>query len=158
MTPEQRHNCMAAIKGKDTKPEMVVRRFLHGLGFRFGLHNKKLPGTPDIVLRRFKTVIFIHGCFWHGHDNCKYYRLPKTNTDFWKAKISRNRIRDERDTDALRKLGWRVIVIWECELKTEATRQTTLQNLYSQLKNTYPKTDYPITEAAEPEIQYGIDS
>ncbi|MCH5238482.1 MAG: DNA mismatch endonuclease Vsr, partial [Muribaculaceae bacterium] len=94
MTPEQRHKCMAAIKGKDTKPEMIVRKYLHSLGYRYGLHNKKLPGSPDLVLRKYKTVIFIHGCFWHGHEGCKYYRLPKSNVEFWQDKITRNRQRD----------------------------------------------------------------
>ncbi len=90
-TPEERSRNMSAIKSNDTKPEMSVRRYLHGLGYRYGLHNKKLPGRPDIVLRRYKTIIFVNGCFWHGHENCKYYRLPKSNTDFWQTKIAQNR-------------------------------------------------------------------
>lgn len=96
-TPEERSRNMAAIHSSDTQPEMHVRRYLHSMGWRYGLHNKNLPGSPDIVMRRFKTVIFIHGCFWHGHENCKYYRLPKSNTEFWQTKININRARDERD-------------------------------------------------------------
>lgn len=154
MTPEQRHRCMAAIKSNDTKPEMLVRRYLHALGYRYGLHNKKLPGSPDIVLRRLRTVIFINGCFWHGHDNCKYYRLPKTNPDFWRYKIDANRARDARTASALRALGWHVIVIWECTLRTVAQREATLQSLADTLANPFP-TSQPLSIAAEPEVPYG---
>lgn len=122
---------MSAIKSNDTKPEMLVRKYLHSMGLRYGLHNKKLPGSPDIVLRKYKTVIFINGCFWHGHDNCRYYRLPKSNIEFWQTKINRNRERDKRDIEALRKRGWRVIVVWECELRTKELRQQTLRNYSS---------------------------
>ena len=90
MTPEQRSRCMAAIKGKDTKPEMIVRKYLFSRGLRFRVQVKKLPGKPDIVLPKYKTVIFVNGCFWHGHENCKYFRLPKSNVEFWKEKIKRN--------------------------------------------------------------------
>ena len=155
MTKQQRHDCMAAVKGKDTKPEMLVRRFLHGRGFRYGLHNKNLPGSPDIVLRRFKTVIFVHGCFWHGHEDCKYYRLPKSNIEFWQTKIDRNRTRDKRDIQALHELGWRVIVIWECQLKTEDLRTHTLQQLAESLNEAYSiQPSYFSSLAAEPEIEY----
>lgn len=156
MTPEQRSRCMAAIKSNDTKPEMLVRRFLHAKGFRYGLHNKKLPGCPDIVLRRFKTVIFVHGCFWHGHENCKYYRLPKSNVEFWQTKIDRNRTRDRREIQGLHKLGWRVIVIWECQLKTKERCAHTLQKLAESLNGAYSITlSCPSSLAAEPEIEYG---
>lgn len=154
MTPEQSHRCMAAIKSNDTKPEMLVRRYLHAAGFRYGLHSRKLPGSPDIVLRRLKTVIFINGCFWHGHEGCRYYRLPKSNVEFWQTKIDRNRARDERDMEALRKRGWRVIVVWECRLRTIAIRNQTLHELADTLTGTYPRPDY-ITAAAEPEAPYG---
>lgn len=90
MTPEQRSRCMAAIKGKDTKPEMIVRKYLFSRGMRFRVQVRKLPGTPDIVLPKYKTVIFVNGCFWHGHEGCKYFRLPKSNIEFWKEKIKRN--------------------------------------------------------------------
>ena len=117
MTPQQRHRCMQSIRSKDTKPELIVRRFLHAHGFRYRLHLKNLPGHPDIVLRRWHTVVFVHGCFWHGHDDCKTFRMPKTNKEFWKSKIERNRLRDMRDRLQLRELGWHVITIWECQLK-----------------------------------------
>lgn len=134
MTSEQRHKCMAAIKGKNTKPEMIVRRFLHGEGFRYGLHNKKLPGRPDIVLRKYKTVIFIHGCFWHGHEGCKYSRLPKTNEVFWQNKITINRHRDQESERLLGEKGWNVITIWECDLRNKYKREKTLMKLHSELK------------------------
>lgn len=154
MTPEQRHRCMAAIKSNDTKPEMLVRRYLHALGYRYGLHNKKLPGSPDIVLRRLRTVIFINGCFWHGHDNCKYYRLPKTNPDFWRSKIDANRARDARTASALRALGWHVIVIWGCQLKTEELRTKTLRELADTLSRFGQGTEYLSSIAAESEVSY----
>lgn len=154
MTPEQRHRCMAAIKSNDTKPEMLVRRYLHALGYRYGLHNKKLPGSPDIVLRRLRTVIFINGCFWHGHDNCKYYRLPKTNPDFWRTKIEANRARDARTASALRTLGWHVIVIWGCQLKTEELRTKTLRELADTLNNFNFGSEINPSLAAEPEVSY----
>ncbi|PTY38576.1 very short patch repair endonuclease [Saccharospirillum sp. MSK14-1] len=107
---------MAAIKSKDTKPEMQVRRFLHGLGFRYSLHRKDLPGKPDIVLPKYKTLIFIHGCFWHHHPGCKYAYTPKSRTDYWLEKFQKNTARDQIVTNQLGKLGWRVIIIWECEV------------------------------------------
>lgn len=116
-TPEQRHRNMAAVKGKNTKPEITVRKLLHKLGYRFRLHRKDLPGRPDIVLPKYKTVIFIHGCFWHRHPNCKYASTPSTNTVFWEKKLEENVRRDREDVDKLEKLGWRVITIWSCELK-----------------------------------------
>ena len=158
MTPEQRHKCMAAVKGKDTKPEMLVRRYIHAAGYRYGLHNKKLPGKPDIVLRRLKTVIFIHGCFWHGHENCKYFRLPKTDVEFWQTKIARNRERDAHVMEQLQALGWRVIIVWECELKPKEKREETLKKLVHQLSlnnNAYLFEPYSDAEAAEPESPYG---
>jgi DNA mismatch endonuclease (patch repair protein) len=109
---------MSGIRGKDTKPEMVVRRALHKAGFRFRLHVKDLPGKPDIVLPRYKTAIFIHGCFWHKHD-CKYFKWPKTRPEFWKEKINKNVARDKIAIDALTKLGWRAKVIWECQIKNQ---------------------------------------
>lgn len=154
-TPEERSRNMAAIRSSDTKPEMLVRRYLHSMGWRYGLHNKKLPGSPDIVMRRFKTVIFVHGCFWHGHDNCKYYRLPKSNTEFWQDKVNKNRARDERDIKALYKLGWNVIIIWECELKTDVLRRQTFSRLSDIFSRTYISSDYPIAEAADPVMPYG---
>lgn len=161
MTKQQRHDCMAAVKGKDTKPEMLVRRYLHGLGYRYGLHNRKLPGSPDLVLRRLKTVIFIHGCFWHGHVGCKYYRLPKSNIDFWQTKIDRNRKRDAEVEAKLNSMGWRVLTVWECDLKNKEQRERTLSDLAKTLfhicKRTYAFYHYPDTEVAEPPENYGSD-
>jgi len=111
-----RSRMMAGIRARDTKPEILVRRILHNLGFRFRLHVRKLPGTPDIVLPRWRAAIFVHGCFWHGHD-CPYFRLPKTRTDFWQGKIARNRSNDDNARQALRADGWRVGIVWECALR-----------------------------------------
>lgn len=115
--PEIRSYNMSRIKGKDTKPEMLVRKFLFSNGFRYRLHDKKLPGKPDLVLPKHKTVIQVHGCFWHGHKGCKYFVIPKTRTKWWKEKIERNIERDQIAEKELKSEGWKVIVIWECELK-----------------------------------------
>jgi len=108
---------MRAIKNKNTKPEILVRKFLHAHGYRFRLHVTNLPGKPDIVLPKYKTAIFIQGCFWHRHQPCKYYSLPKTRTDWWAKKIGRNQTNDSQKQAALSALGWKVLVVWECELK-----------------------------------------
>ena len=136
MTKEQRHKCMSRIKGKDTKPELIVRRHLHAHGYRYRINVKRLPGTPDIVLRKYKTVIFINGCFWHGHEGCKYFVLPKSNSQFWQRKIDRNKKRDIEKRIQLRRLGWHTIIIWECELKPK-NRHTTLQALEQTLNKIY---------------------
>jgi DNA mismatch endonuclease (patch repair protein) len=112
----KRSQMMAGIKGKNTKPELIVRSLLHNLGFRFRLHDKKLPGKPDIVLPRYKVVVMIHGCFWHGH-NCSLFKLPSTNKEFWLTKISSNIARDQRDIENLNLAGWRILTIWECSLR-----------------------------------------
>lgn len=125
---------MSKIKSKDTKPEMLVRRFLFSHGFRFRLHRKDLPGNPDIVLPKFKTVIFINGCFWHGHKDCKFATIPETNRDFWLTKISSNIIRDNESAERLKQSGWKVIVIWQCELKPKVKEQT-LEQLITKLQN-----------------------
>ena len=119
---------MSRIRSKDTKPELIVRRYLHSHGYRYRINVKQLPGTPDIVLRKYKTVIFINGCFWHGHEGCRYFIMPKSNTVFWKKKIDRNKERDIEKRIQLRKLGWHTIIIWECELKPN-NKTTTLQAL-----------------------------
>lgn len=108
---------MSQIKGKNTKPEMIVRRYLFSQGFRYRLNVKKLPGSPDIVLPKYKTAIFVNGCFWHGHEGCKYFVWPKSNQNFWKEKIEKNIARDKKNIQKLEESGWKVIVIWECELK-----------------------------------------
>lgn len=128
LTPQQRSKNMAAIRNKDTKPEMVVRRGLWSRGFRYRLNHKRLPGHPDLVLRKYKSCIFINGCFWHGHEGCKYYTIPKTNTEFWVKKIARNQERDLEVKHKLNAMGWNCITVWECELKP-AKREATLQSL-----------------------------
>jgi len=108
---------MSQIRSKNTKPEILVRKLLHAYGFRYILHDKRLPGKPDIVLPKYKTVIFVHGCFWHGHRDCKYFVVPKTRTQWWLNKINSNIANDERAVKALKKEGWRIINLWECKLK-----------------------------------------
>lgn len=115
-TPEERSRNMAAIRSKNTKPEIIIRKALHALGFRYRLHGKNIPGKPDIVLTKYNAVIFIHGCFWHGHD-CYLFKLPKTRTEFWKEKIELNRVRDKKVMYELEQLGWRIAIVWECALK-----------------------------------------
>jgi DNA mismatch endonuclease (patch repair protein) len=124
-TPEKRSEVMSRIRGRDTKPEIALRSMLHVLGYRFTVNgplNKSLPGRPDLVLPKYRTVIFVHGCFWHGHENCPHFRLPKSRIDFWKTKIEGNQARDLKNENALRQLGWHVVTIWECALKTKEAR------------------------------------
>ena len=134
LSKEQRKRCMSHVRGKDTKPEVMVRQFLFSNGFRYRLYRKDLPGKPDIVLPKYKTVIFINGCFWHGHSGCKYATIPKANHDFWLAKISGNIERDKSNYAKLFELGWKVIEIWQCELKPKF-REQTLNNLLTELRN-----------------------
>jgi DNA mismatch endonuclease (patch repair protein) len=133
--PEVRSYNMSQIKGKNTKPEIIVRKFLHSNGFRYRLHVRDLPGKPDIVLKKYNTVIFIHGCFWHGHKDCKYYVIPKTRTKWWLEKIKRNKEKDNESIKALKQIGWDSITIWECELKKDK-RQHTLESLVYNLSRT----------------------
>lgn len=114
-----RSEVMRKVHSKNTNPEVFVRKALHKAGFRFRLHQADLPGTPDIVLRRYKTVIFVHGCFWHRHPNCKRATMPAQNVDFWQKKLLSNVERDERNVEKLRALSWQVIVIWECQIKKQ---------------------------------------
>lgn len=107
---------MAGIRAANTKPEIVLRRLIHRNGYRYRLHRKDLPGRPDIVLVSRRTAVFVNGCYWHGHRNCHLFRLPKSRTEFWSGKINANRLRDQRNHDDLEKLGWKVIVIWECAI------------------------------------------
>lgn len=160
MTPQQRHHCMSSIRSRDTRPEIMVRRWLWKHGYRYRLYKKQLPGRPDIVLGKLHTVIFINGCFWHGHECHK--RFPKTNTEFWLKKIERNRRRDADVSLRLRQMGWNVITIWECELAKEK-RQETLARLTATLAafETQPKAPSPYsypeadtTLAAEAELEW----
>lgn len=117
LTAEQRQYCMSRIRGKDTKPEMIVRKLLHALGYRYRLHCRDLPGSPDLVLRSRRKVLFVHGCFWHRH-RCRYGQpLPRTRRGFWKKKLQENQQRDKRNRRLLRRLGWEVFVVWECQTK-----------------------------------------
>lgn len=163
LTKEQRHRCMSAIKGKNTKPEMLVRKFLFSSGFRYRLNHPRLPGHPDLVLRKYRTVIFVNGCFWHGHEGCRYYVLPKSNVEFWQTKIERNRERDTKEQRKLASMGWHCITVWECQLKPKVRQQTleslayTLNHIFLEDRKVKP---YKIMEdefliAAEPSISYG---
>ncbi|NNU33541.1 DNA mismatch endonuclease Vsr [Mucilaginibacter sp. S1162] len=126
---ETRSYNMSRIKSKNTKPEMLVRQFLHKNGFRYRLHVKDLPGKPDIVLPKYKTVIFIHGCFWHGHEGCRYYVVPKTRTEWWLNKIQGNATNDTKAEALLKESGWKIVKIWECELKKLLSEKTLAQLL-----------------------------
>lgn len=147
LTIEQQHKNMAAVKSKDTKPEMVVRKYLWSRGFRYRVNNPRLPGHPDIVLRKYHTCIFVNGCFWHGHEGCKYFRMPKTNTEFWERKISRNRERDREEQKQLARMGWHCITVWECELKGER-REKTLESLEFTLNHIFYPGQGPEIQAA----------
>lgn len=115
---------MSKIKGKNTRPELLVRKILTQNGIRYRLHVKKLPGSPDIVIRKLKIVIFVHGCFWHGHENCKYFKIPSTKQDWWKSKIERTKEIDRKNVEELISTGWHVIEIWECDLKSQKISDT----------------------------------
>ncbi|MGB8194391.1 MAG: very short patch repair endonuclease [Chitinophagaceae bacterium] len=138
---EVRSYNMSRIKGKNTKPEMLVRKFLHAHGFRYRLHDKKLPGKPDIVLPKYKTAIFVHGCFWHGHEGCKYYVIPSTRTEWWVNKINSNITNDKKAIKTLEEARWNVLHIWECELKKNNI-ENTLQFILTILRNIYNKLRY----------------
>lgn len=163
---KKRSAVMAKIRSRDTKPEWIVRRYLFSRGYRYRKNVKGLPGTPDIVLHKYGIVIFIHGCFWHGHEEDG--TMPKTNREFWKSKIERNKQRDERNKEALKRMGWRVMTVWECQLKP-AVRQKTLLEIEYHINHTYlerfkPKAPRPYDiggheeapgMAAEGEVEYG---
>ncbi len=129
-TEKQRSYNMSRIKGANTKPEILLRKILFAEGFRYRINDKNLPGRPDIVLKKYKTVIFVNGCFWHGHRDCKYFIIPKTRTEFWMHKINGNIDRDLKNEEALIKLGWKVITVWECDLKKK-TFDLTIQRIIS---------------------------
>lgn len=131
LSPEQVHKYMSAISSKDTRPEMIVRRWLWMRGFRYRLHHPRLPGHHDIVLRKYRTCIFVNGCFWHGHDGCRFFKMPKTNTAFWEAKIKRNKERDHQRKLELAEMGWHTITVWECDLKPSKREHTLLSLEYT---------------------------
>lgn len=134
LTKEQRHKNMSHIRSKETKPEDVVRKFLFSNGFRYRKNDKRYPGKPDIVLPKYKTIIFVHGCFWHQHPGCKAARIPDTNSDFWRDKFVRNIARDKKDQQRLKDLGWRVIVVWECEISNKSKREARFPILIEEIK------------------------
>lgn len=121
VAPQIRSRMMSGIRGKDTKPEMAVRRALFAAGFRFRLHRRDLPGVPDVVLAKWRVAVFVHGCFWHRHEGCPYAKLPATRREFWKTKLEGNAERDRRSAEALRVAGWRVLVVWECAVRDPQT-------------------------------------
>lgn len=134
MSKKARSTLMSRIHAKDTKPEILVRKFLFSKGFRYRKNVKAMPGSPDIVLPKYRNVIFIHGCFWHGHS-CRHGRLPSSNTEFWESKIEANKIRDLKKIKELEELGWSVFTIWQCELKNMEFQKRTLENLCERLKS-----------------------
>ena len=160
LTPEQRKHCMSAIRSKNTKPEMLVRQFLFSRGFRYRLNNPRLPGHPDIVLRKYRTVVFVNGCFWHGHEGCKYFVMPKTNTAFWQEKITRNMERDKEEQRKLAAMGWHSITVWACQLKPKVRKQTleslafTLNHIFllDRKVEPYSTADNDAILAAEPDL------
>lgn len=126
---------MSKIRGKKTKPEELIRKFLFSKGFRYRINDKRYPGRPDIVLPKYHTIIFIHGCFWHAHENCKAAQLPETNAEFWRKKLSDNEVRDRKNIEKLRNEGWNVIVIWQCEIKNKNNRDKRLELLIDEITN-----------------------
>lgn len=141
ISKEKRSHIMSMIHSKDTKPELLVRKYLFAHGFRFRVNVRRLPGTPDIVLRKYKTAIFVNGCFWHGHEGCPDFRPPHTRTEWWTAKLARNKARDARVREELKAMGWRTMVIWECQLKPDR-REETLANVVRLLRKSYLESAY----------------
>lgn len=157
LSPEQRHKNMAAVRSKNTKPEMIVRRGLWKRGFRYRLNHKRLPGHPDLVLKKYRTCVFINGCFWHGHEGCKYYSIPKTNREFWVNKINRNKERDKEEQRKLAEMGWHCITVWECELKPKQKEQT-LDSIAFTLNHIYLQDRKVQYESTEPEYQMAAEN
>ncbi|NHZ32982.1 very short patch repair endonuclease [Massilia rubra] len=136
LTSVERSARMALIQGKNTAPELALRKAIHALGMRYRLHAKGLPGKPDLVFPRFRTAMFVHGCFWHRHDGCKVASTPKSNTDFWLEKFRKNTDRDARNIHALESMGWKVVVVWECEVSTPAKAEVTATRIAEVIKCT----------------------
>ena len=149
LTPEQRHKNMQRIRSKDTKPEVLVRKFLFSQGFRYRKNDRRLPGHPDIVLPKYHTVVFVHGCFWHRHPDCSEASTPTNNREFWQQKFDKNVERDFREQEKLKEMGWQVIVVWECELSDKLKRSKRLDSLVKEITAIEPlmnkrngKTDF----------------
>ncbi|MCK5708099.1 MAG: DNA mismatch endonuclease Vsr [Candidatus Aureabacteria bacterium] len=136
---------MSRIRSTNTKPEMIVRKVAHSLGFRYSLHRKDLPGKPDLVLKKHKTVIFVHGCFWHQHKNCKRANVPKSNFEYWEAKLNRNIERDKKNKRELKKLGWKIIIIWECETKNTEKLIKKISKIYYLMHSSSKSSKQPIS-------------
>ena len=167
LSPQQRHDCMASIRSKDTKPELVVRKGLWKRGFRYRLNDKRLPGHPDLVLRKYRTCIFVNGCFWHGHGvtesqktdlvDSACCKIPRTNREFWVAKIRRNMQRDKEEQRKLAEMGWHSITVWECSLKPKQKEQTldsiafTLNHIWLKDRGAYPEMEETRLQVAEEE-------
>lgn len=145
---------MAAIRGKDTKPEILVRKYLWRHGYRYRLNHRRLPGKPDIVLTKYRTCIFVNGCFWHGHEDCRYFVVPKTRTEFWQNKVKRNKERDVEVQHELAKMGWHSLTIWECELKPNK-REATLEALLYTLNRIFLQ-DHSIRTYRLPEEEHSL--
>ena len=164
LTPAQRHKVMSHIHSRNTKPEKLVRQWLWRHGYRYRLNVKSVPGKPDIVMRRYRTAIFVNGCFWHGHEGCDKFRMPQTNVDFWEHKIHRNRERDQKDYQVLHENGWQVIVVWECQLTPKRIEETMLRvelllnehflALHQPKVVPYDFQETPISMAAEDNARY----
>ena len=133
-TPVQRSFNMSKIRSTNTKPEMLLRKRLFAEGFRYRINDRKLPGKPDLVFKKYNTVIFVHGCFWHGHQDCRYFVVPKTRTEFWTEKINGNKERDQRNNALLKQAGWNVITVWECDMKKN-TFEDTLVKILNEMKS-----------------------
>ena len=125
---------MSQIRSKDTKPEVIVRKYLFSKGLRFRKNDKRYPGRPDIVLPKYNTIVFVHGCFWHQHEGCHYGRMPSSNLDYWEKKLNGNRNRDKRNQEQLSSEGWRVIIVWECQLKNKKVFEETMLDLERRIK------------------------
>ena len=138
ITPQRRSYNMSRIPSKDTKPELLVRQWLHGRGVRFRIHRGDLPGKPDIVLPRYQTVVLVHGCFWHGHEGQPCFKMPSSRTEWWQRKLGRNKALDWQRERELTSLGWRVLIVWECELRTAARREERLSALMEEILQPYP--------------------
>ncbi len=136
VSKKRRSEIMSSVRSKDTEPELIVRKYLFSEGLRYRVNDKSLPGRPDIKLTKFKTIVFVNGCFWHGHKDCKIYVMPKTNKKFWNDKIERNKERDKKNLRKLKKLGWNVIVIWECDIKRKSSRNKVLKKVLKKILKT----------------------
>lgn len=148
---QTRSRMMARVRQKHTTPEMVVRRLLHSTGLRFRLHDRRLPGTPDLVLRRYRVAVFVHGCFWHYHQNCKYAKIPASNRDAWRSKLEKNSARDHRQITALHEAGWRVLVVWACALHDDP-------NALSNEMTQWIRNDKAVEKIHEIRAPYGVST